>query len=141
MKINGGYVDENKSKPPFAYGKTLESEDVLFAQDKNIKTNLNSEYLPVKLSSGKLKGVISPEQMQSYISYAILVSELASKRLSEGVIIPSPYEKICSHCDYLAICGVNCPNQRKVNGVSAELIKTSVDNYNNTQNIAKEEKE
>ena len=136
LKIKGGYSDVEKLPSPIAYGKTIDDQEVLYAQDKNLKTNLNSEYLPVKISSGKVKGVISPEQMQSYISYAILVSELSSKRLEEGVIIPSPYDKICSHCDYLAVCGVNCPNGRKVNGINAEFIKNSVDIFNNSKNTA-----
>ncbi len=140
LKVDGGYTDENKTQLPIAYGKTLDNQDVLYAQDKNLKTALNSEYLPVKISNGKLKGVISPLQMQSYINYALLVSELSTKRLEEGVIIPSPYENICQHCDYLAICGVNCLNKRKVNGINAELIKNSVDTFKKTKNIAEEDK-
>ena len=126
LKIKGGYLDAQSQEKSLAVGKTLDNQEVIFAQDSQLEQKGYSNYLPVKISGNKLKGVVSQEQMNAYINYAKKVSEKAAKQLFDGVIVSSPYEKVCQNCEYSALCAKEHVLERKVTKVDEQIIKEAV---------------
>ncbi len=106
LPISGGYSDGGLSTPPMADGKTVDDEQAILAQDLNVKENKRSEFLPVKYSvkNDAFTNAIKESDLLGYIDYAYRVSDLAAKRLCEGVIVPSPMENACKYCDYKGMC-------------------------------------
>ena len=45
--------------------------------------------------------------------------------MEEGVIIPSPYEKVCEYCKYGALCGMS-EKERTVGSVSETTISQAI---------------
>ena len=64
--------------------------------------------------------------MAEYIEYATILADMASKRMNEGVIIPSPAEGACEYCEYKALCPYEDVVERTVGKVKEETIKGAV---------------
>ena len=128
LPISDKYEKQEDKITSIAEGKTLMDNDALTAQDKGFLQSGKSEFLPVKIDArnGKLKNCADKDTLESYVNYAVAVSEKAVERMSEGVIVPSPYEGVCKYCEYSALCGLNGENQRTVGKVTEQTIVQSV---------------
>lgn len=115
---------EDKDKC-LAVGKTLSDMDALLSQDKCIDTDGKSHFIPVeKDKNGKFKHVTDGQTLDAYVNYAVEISSLAAKRMSEGVIVPSPYEGVCTYCEFKSLCG-DLGVERKVGKVVESTITDS----------------
>ena len=54
---------------------------------------------------GNFKNVTDIDTLNAYIDYAVEISSLAAKRMTDGVIVPSPFEGVCDYCEYKSLCG------------------------------------
>ncbi|MBQ8726124.1 MAG: PD-(D/E)XK nuclease family protein [Clostridia bacterium] len=129
-------------KPPFMYGKTLASDEVLQATDP--KFGLDETFTSDVIEAGKkitakkgasLSGkTVSQDVLTDYMKYAKLLTEKAVNDVLDGVIIPSPYEKACSYCEFGSICGRDddCGyRQRSVSSVNPSVISQAVWQHEN----------
>lgn len=125
MPIKDEYTSAEKKEQTLAIGKTLASEEILFAQDKNLKESSQSAYIPVTKSGAEEKGTASEEIIRAFIDYAVKVSERATENMESGFIAPTPYDKVCNYCAYKSMCGM-CFDSRKCNSVKDEEIASAV---------------
>lgn len=107
LPISDAYEKQDGKDTFLAKGKTLKEDDALMAQDNEFFTNGKSDFIPAKISArgGKLTACTEKEILDSYIDYALAISEKAVKRMEEGYVIPSPYQSVCDYCKYGALCG------------------------------------
>ena len=129
LPINDKYEKEEDKSESIAVGKTLEETDALNAQDREFLSEGKSSFLPAKLDkrNGKIKNCVSKDAFDGYIDYALAVSEKATERMEEGVIIPSPYKGVCEYCTYGALCGNYGTNERTVGKVTEKTITEALD--------------
>lgn len=127
LPVNDAFKSADKKDKPMMVGQTLNDEEIIKSQDLTLKEKENSEFLPVsKDKKGEYKGVISKENLDAMISYALKISEKAASQMADGVIVASPYEKACESCPFLALCEREEENGRKVSSVSEEDILNAV---------------
>jgi len=104
-------------------GHTLNESEAIVAQDQTFYQNGKSEFMPITLSDkGELKSAMARDEINRFMDYAVNISELATSQLKEGVIVPSPYEKVCEYCEFKGICKQEKQLERKVKSVSAQTI-------------------
>ena len=117
---------EDKIKA-MAYGKTLDETDALVAQDESYESNGVSEFLPVyKDKNGVNKHALKEDGLNACIDYALKVSELAAKRMSEGVIVASPYLGACRYCEFKGLCDYTSVKERSLKKVDETVIQKAV---------------
>ncbi len=125
-------------------GKTLSKEDVLIASDSQISQSGKSEIINVTLNKtdgnpSKLSAVLTEEEMQNYIKYAVKVSENCIDEIYSGYCSANPYESACDYCAYGGMCGFSAKEgdkYRKVKKVNAETIVNAVKNSEKTTDKA-----
>ncbi len=106
LPVSDKYEKHDDKDKSMAVGKTLGDLDALLSQDGYIEVNGNSAFMPVeKDKKGNFKNVTDIDTLNAYIDYAVEISSLAAKRMSDGVIVPSPFEGVCNYCEYKSICG------------------------------------
>lgn len=121
MKVSDPYCEKDKTEQALM-GKTLDDLQILAAQDCKI-FDRESPYLPVSITDKKVKGVVSERTMAAFTDYAIKVSERAVARLSEGVIVASPYDGACEYCPYVGVCAVPEQLSRTIKTVTDDVIE------------------
>ena len=127
LPVNDAYRGEDKKNGSLVIGKTLNDENVMFAQDQMLSQTGKSEIIPVTIDEeGKISGASSKENMDAMVEYALKISEKAVSNMNDGVIVASPFEKSCEYCQYGALCGVKGTKERKVRTVSEDVIYKSV---------------
>lgn len=115
-------------------GKTLLNGEILTATDKNLTAGATSKIVSVNRvkdgSVSKRSAVLSEEDMNKYLKYAIKLSKNCIDEISTGYLTPSPYENACTYCSYGGMCGF-CEYEggkfRKVNSVDCFTITHAVD--------------
>ncbi|MBE7081918.1 MAG: hypothetical protein E7372_05105 [Clostridiales bacterium] len=123
LPISDKYVDEKETKSVMSDGHTLNESEAIVAQDQTFYQNGKSEFMPITLSDkGELKSAMARDEINRFMDYAVNISELATSQLKEGVIVPSPYEKVCEYCEFKGICKQEKQLERKVKSVSAQTI-------------------
>lgn len=108
-------------------GKTLDDEQAISVQDKNFYTDGDSNILPVKLGEKGVTGASSAKGIDSCMRYAVSVAENAARYMNEGVIVPSPYDDVCSYCEYVTLCGATDAKKRTVGKVTEETFINAMD--------------
>jgi ATP-dependent helicase/nuclease subunit B len=128
LPIADRFMDEDDKFAPLAVGKTLDDEDAINAQDKKFFEERASQFLPLSFDkrNGKLKNIMAAETLDGYVEYAVKVADLAAKRLCEGVIVPSPLEEECEHCDFKAMCNGGMTKERLIKKVGADTIMGAI---------------
>ena len=109
--VGEDFVSENDEREEF-FGHTLEDPDVILAGDKMLSAeHPESELTGVKMSvkkDGEVKfgggRLLTREQMDAYLKYALLIAEKGAERLDQGVIVASPYKGTCDFCAYKGMC-------------------------------------
>ena len=116
LPISEKYQKEEDKVSTLTVGKTLNDLEALSVQDETIVTEKKARFIDVGFDkrNGKLTNVLDDKAILNRIDYALKVCETAVKRMMEGVIIPSPFEKECEHCDYSALCGQYHPKSREL---------------------------
>lgn len=123
LPVSDKFTKEEDKEKPMAIGRTLSEREALFAQDKTVLEKGESDFLPISVDkNGKVKNGMTAEVLSSYIDYAVKLCEQAAERLSDGVIIPSPYGNACAECDFRALCGVSDVQPREVKKVSESAV-------------------
>jgi hypothetical protein len=59
------------------------------------------------------------------MEYSEQIAAAGLSEITEGVIIPSPYEKVCEYCKYGALCGMS-EKERTVGSVSETTISQAI---------------
>ncbi len=108
--VNDKFSDGEE--PPLMYGKTLGTDEVLLATDKNfLAANESGLVEGNRLKPKNL--ILGEKQMKSYMKYAKIMAERAAESLASGVITASPYEHACDYCEYRALCGFDADCGKK----------------------------
>ncbi len=130
--VKDGYAETEETYT--MRGKTVDSNEVIIATDKNIKDvgrsnivsiSLNKEGVPYKTSA-----VLSTNEMEKYLKYSIEVSNYCIDEIRSGYCTPSPYESACEYCQFSGMCGFTTEdgrNYRKVAKVTKSTIIEAVD--------------
>ena len=125
--VNDSFKKPDEDRTVMA-GKTLFTDEIISATDKNIGQNGKSELINVKTDkrSGKLTGSLCDGvELQGYMKYALKLAENAVSDISDGVMIASPYKDACAYCEYGSICGYDEEagfKERKVTDVKSATI-------------------
>lgn len=91
-------------------GKTLQDVEILRKLDNSAEETGSSKNLGVNLDkkTGRIKEgktVLSENEFNKYVNYAVSVSKSGAKEMSDGLFIASPTEKACEYCSYKGMCG------------------------------------
>lgn len=140
--IKDGYTE--KEETYVMRGKTVSTEDIIYATDKTLSAGEKSKI--VNLSLNKRDGkpssnssVLNELEMQKYLKYAVKISENCINEIMTGYVTPSPYENACNYCVYGGMCGF-CSSEggefRKVSKVNSQTIVGAVDLAEKTTNKA-----
>lgn len=122
LPINNEFKPEKSQKSTLAVGQTLNDAEVIRAQDCTFFEKGESEFLPITLKNGEVKGAVDEQTINAFVKYALALSEQAIKQTEEGVVVPSAYENECEYCNFVALCpNFNC-KPRKVKTVNPNTI-------------------
>jgi hypothetical protein len=69
---------------------------------------------------------LKTDALDSFVEYAVKLSELGAKQMKEGVIIPSASEGTCKYCDFKDMCALKNVYERKVESVDENTIFLAV---------------
>ena len=131
--IKDGYTEKEENYT--MRGKTVSSEDVIYATDNMVKAGEKSKIVNVSLNKKDGKpsassSVLNEVEMQKYLKYAVKISENCIDEIMSGYCTPTPYENACNYCPYGGMCGF-CSSEggqfRKVTGVDKGTITGAVD--------------
>ena len=104
-------------------GFTLADKDSLSAQDDRVLEQGKSQVLPVKVKKdGDFKNTMKDGGLKAHVDYALKVSEVAAKRLEEGALVSSPFDKTCDYCAFKGLCDFEKATVRKVEKVTEQTI-------------------
>lgn len=126
--LDDNFVSADKSKVSM-YGKTLKSEAIVKATDKNFYENGKSAVIGGTVKSGgKLNGTAFADEktLRSYMRYAEILAEKAVDDVCDGVIAPSPYDGTCEYCEFGASCRYDSDADRKPREVSDRITSTTI---------------
>ena len=129
--VHDKFMDK-KDKTYQMRGRTVDEEEILSATDVNLLNDKTSEYVSVKInkdgSSSKRSEILTQEEMQSYLKYALKVAENAIDEINSGFIKPTPYKDACNYCKYGGMCGFDMENgvERQCKNVTKETIIKAV---------------
>lgn len=114
-------------------GKTVWDDDIISATDADLLEKGQSDLVSIKIKKdGKpyaYAEVLTKEEMDSYLRYAIKVSENAVNEMNTGFIKATPYKDECEYCKYGGMCGFSkdCDAERKVTGINKKTILNAVE--------------
>ncbi len=125
MPISDGFRAEGEQEPALSKGVTLSDEKALTLQDGELIKSGESTFLPVKQKDGQIRidGEMTGEGLAACVDYAVELSEMAVKRMSEGFIAPTPCDnRVCEYCEFRALCPIAEPQARVHGKVDATTI-------------------
>ncbi len=106
MPVSDKFRGESEKEPALSKGLTLSDKQSIALQDKKA---LDGEGLflavSVKGENISVEGETTEEGLNAMVDYAVAISELAVKRMGEGIIAPTPCDaRICSYCEFKSLC-------------------------------------
>ncbi len=129
FNMHNNFTDATEEKVYTYQGRTLNDIDIVRAIDTTLETGDFSEKLNLKLKKdGSLpqkNTLIEAEQFDHQVTYATELIKRAGKLMHRGYVAVTPYEGVCSFCDYKDICDfgdVYNYAARKVKSVNAKNI-------------------
>ncbi|MDD4832710.1 MAG: PD-(D/E)XK nuclease family protein [Clostridia bacterium] len=131
FKLHDKFVAPNSKERAYSYvGRTVKDSEILKDIDTTLLTQNKSARLGVSLNkdglpSNRGSNLLTQEQFDAQIEYAIYCISQAGELMQKGFIKASPYEKVCTYCDYANICGANDifdAAERKAENVDADTI-------------------
>ena len=127
LPIADKYVKPEDKKSVLYDGFTLADKDSLSAQDDRVLEQGKSQVLPVKVKKdGDFKNTMKDGGLKAHVDYALKVSEVAAKRLEEGALVSSPFDKTCDYCAFKGLCDFEKATVRKVEKVTEQTIVNAV---------------
>ena len=137
LPISDKYEKQADKGAPLAVGKTLSNANALSVQYKPFLTNGNNDFPLVGIDGRTkiIKNCVDRETLQAHIDYALKVSELAVKRISEGYVVASPYDDACKYCEFLALCEQKDAKVRKFDKITDKTIKQAVEKRGDTDGV------
>ncbi len=131
--VHDGY-SETLDRTYMMKGKTVNDSEIIKATDKTLKNGEKSDIVAVNLKKDgevdKKSKTLSQNTMDSYLKYAIKISEKGVEEISSGYIETTPYDGACTYCSYNGMCGYikeECDKTRKVKGVDSTTIEKAVE--------------
>ena len=82
------------------------------------------------------------EEFDAYMEYSEQIATAGLNEITDGVIVPSPYDEACEHCKYLGICGYNEESDertRKIEDLEKEDILRAIGKSVKTKSEGEEE--
>ncbi|MBQ7407897.1 MAG: PD-(D/E)XK nuclease family protein [Clostridia bacterium] len=93
-------------------GKTIADVERASLIDNTISAqSVKGTYIDCNLKMGKDgsftygQKLLNDQEFEKFMDYAKLIAGEGLSEISEGVIIPSPYDNSCDYCKYMGICG------------------------------------
>ena len=136
-EIEGAYV-----------GKTIADEQKAILIDDTLNPNGKSNYLNanfLRKKDGDFRypsGILTQEEFDAYMEYSEQIATAGLNEITDGVIVPSPYDEACEHCKYLGICGYNEESDertRKIEDLEKEDILRAIGKSVKTKSEGEEE--
>lgn len=131
--VHDGY-DKNLDRTYMMKGNTVNDSEIITATDTTLTSGSKSDVVPISLKKDgdvdKNSKIISQETMDSYLKYAVKISEKGVEEISSGYIETTPYDGACKYCSYNGLCGYTnevCDKTRKVNGVNSTTIEKAIE--------------
>lgn len=126
LPIYDGYESVDDKSELLADGATLKEDEVLFANDKNIKDGKSSEFIKVDPTDSRKSKYVTKEQLDGLLKYSYSVTESALKEMQSGFILASPTEGSCDYCKYKGICNLQEENVRKCEKIDiSDILKAN----------------
>ncbi len=117
MPVRSDFSGDKKAMLEGLYD--LRSSNIM-AMDRHIVDNdYKSKIIPIRVTPAKSRDTgeivvaandahaITSAKLNGLIDYSVRVSQKAVEQIADGNITPSPMEKACESCPYIAICRVN----------------------------------
>jgi ATP-dependent helicase/nuclease subunit B len=129
LPISDKYEKQADKGAPLAVGKTLSNANALSVQYKPYLANGTNDFplVGMDLKTNKIKNSADEKTIQAHVDYALKISELAAKRMSEGYVKASPYDNACERCEFLALCEQKDVNPRTLNKITDKTVTDAVD--------------
>lgn len=111
FKLHDNFVDKGAEEKAYKYiGRTVADKDVIADIDTAFYRNNGSARLGVSLNKDgtlrKSKSLLTEEQMDAQLRYALKSIEKAGELMQKGCVSVTPFENACDYCDYCQICGI-----------------------------------
>ena len=126
LPINDDFSTDGSDKSSLAVGKSLDDLEILTAQDNDILADTVGEFTGVKVENDKVKKATDGKTLQAFMDYALKISEKAVSQIEQGVIVASPYKKVCTYCVFKAMCNQTNPEEREVGTVNEQTVYDAV---------------
>ncbi len=128
LPVSDKFRREGEEEPKLSKGVTLSDEKSIKMQDEKVLSGQGLFLQTVKKGDTvSIEGEHTQEGLNAMVNYAVKISELAVKRMAEGVIVPSPCsDTTCSYCDYKSLCPLFDPQVREYGKVDATTIIDAV---------------
>lgn len=135
--VSDAFTREGEKAADFS-GHTLGLQDVLYGTDTSLAFCGKSDIAAITLKTDKKTGELvyggthnlTPEEMDKYLKYALLISARGAEQIASGVIAASPFGEACSYCKYGGMCDFAADaaaEKRSVAAVKKETITGGVD--------------
>ena len=97
----------------------MRSSNILAMDTRIVDNEYKSKIIPISIASAKSRDTgeivvngndshaLTTTKLNRLIDYSVKVSQKAVEQIADGYITPSPMEKACESCPYIAICRVN----------------------------------
>ena len=119
-EVEGAYV-----------GKTIADEQKALLIDDTFDESGKSNYLNANFTRKKdgsyryTSALLSQDEFEGYMEYSEQIAGAGLSEITDGVIVPSPYEGACSYCKYLGICGYNEESDERTRKIE-EVLKEDI---------------
>lgn len=132
FKLHDNFVEKGQEDKAYTYiGRTLKDADVIAALDTEFsRTGKSSRLGTARNKDGSLrvsKKLLSKEEMDAQLAYALKSIENAGQLMEKGCISVNPCEGVCGYCDYAEICGVDdiydAPPRKKIDVNAQKLLE------------------
>lgn len=125
-----GKTDDEQMKMK---GKTLADLKTACEMDGSIDDeNRKGRFIAANLSEKKDGGfrydggLLTREEFDAYIDYAVGVASEGVSEINEGVIIASPSEKACEYCEYHGLCGYDAATDARTRSLNEKVNKNTI---------------
>lgn len=97
----------------------MRSANILAMDTRIVDNEYKSKIIPISIASAKSRDTgeivvngndshaLTTTKLNGLIDYSVKVSQKAVEQIADGYITPSPMEKACESCPYIALCRVN----------------------------------
>lgn len=114
-------------------GKTLADFQTASEIDRTIdEENRRGTFIAANLTEKKGGGfrydggLLTREEFDAYIDYAVRVASEGISEINEGVIIPSPDSKACEYCEYHGMCGYDGAVDGRTRSAGEQITKETI---------------